>query len=97
MAADWSERGGYIFAQHQVTPAQANEALADPNRAVFDPDYNSETRRGVRTIGYSPTAAAVVTVITVEDEGTVYGATAFKANSRDRRYYKQGGPDEQIP
>jgi hypothetical protein len=36
-----------------------------------------------------------LTAITVEHAGTVYGATAFKSNVRDRRYYQQGGPDEQ--
>jgi hypothetical protein len=31
-------------------PAEADEALLDPERIVIDPDYNSTTRRSVRII-----------------------------------------------
>jgi len=95
MAADWTYRGEYIVAKHEVTPAEADEALDDPSAVVFDPDYNTESGQSVRTIGYSPSKGAVLTVITVQEEGSVYGASAWKSNSRDRRYYRQGGPDEQ--
>ena len=94
MAVDWSRRGEYI-AKHNLTPDRADEALDDPNAVVFDPDYNTQSGEGIRTIGYSPNAGAVVTVITYEENGTIYGASAWKSNSRDRRYYRQGGPDEQ--
>lgn len=62
---------------------------------IFDPDYNTKSGKSVRTIGYSPSKRAVLTVITIEDDGIVYGTSAWKSNSRDRRYYQQGGPDEQ--
>lgn len=94
MAVDWSKRGEYIIAKHQVTPEQANEALADARAIIFDPDYNSISGEGVRTIGYSRSFGDILTVITFEYEGTVYGSNAWKSNSRDRRYYRQGGPDE---
>jgi uncharacterized DUF497 family protein len=90
MAVDWSMRGEYIVAKHDVTPAQADEALADEQAVVFDPDYNSKSGEGVRTIGESPGLGAILTVITVEDDGTVYGVNAWKANARDRRYYQEG-------
>ena len=93
MAVDWSRRGEYI-AKHRVTPAMIGEAIADPTAVVIDPDYNSKTNEGVRTIGYSTTAGAVLTVITYVEDGTTYGASAWKANGRDRRYYRQGGMDE---
>jgi uncharacterized DUF497 family protein len=95
MAAGWTHRGDYIVAKHGVTPAQADEALDDPSAVIFDPDYNSKSRDSVRTIGYSPSFGDVLSVTTVEDEGTVHGSNAWKSNSRDRRYYQQGGPDEQ--
>jgi hypothetical protein len=69
MAADWSERSEYIWTKHQTTVDQANEALADPDRIVLDPDPASRSGVSVRTIGYSVTRAALVTVITVEDDG----------------------------
>jgi uncharacterized DUF497 family protein len=95
MAVDWTHRGEYIVAKHQVTPAQADEALADPDAVTFNPDYNSQTGTSVRTIGYSPSAKTLITVITVHIASVIYGANAWESNSRDRRYYNQGGPDEQ--
>jgi hypothetical protein len=95
MEVDWSERGEYIYVKHRVLPQWADEALNDPKAVVFDPDYNAISGRSVRTIGYSSGAADVLTVITVDEDGTVYGVNGWKANSRDRRYYNQGGPDEQ--
>jgi len=41
LVVDWSERDDYIVAKHDVTGEQADEALADPNAVIFDPDYNS--------------------------------------------------------
>jgi uncharacterized DUF497 family protein len=94
VAVDWSHRSDYIVANHGVTAEQADEALADPAAVVFDPDYNSKSGESVRTIGDSPSFGDILTVITVEEDGAVYGANAWRANDRDRRYYEQGGPDE---
>jgi uncharacterized DUF497 family protein len=91
MAADWSHRGEYIAAKHGVTADQADEALADADAVVFDPDYNSKSGESVRTIGESPSFGDILTVITVDEDGTVYGVNAWKANDRDRRYYQEGG------
>lgn len=93
MVVDWSKRGEHI-AKHGVTAVQASEALTDPDAVVFDPDYNSRNGEGIRTIGFSPSAASVLTVITYVMDGIAHGASAWKSNSRDRRYYRQGGPDE---
>lgn len=93
MTVDWSKRGDYI-AKHGVTAAQAGEALTDPDAVVFNPDYNSRNGEGVRTIGFSPSADSVLTVITYVVDGVMHGASAWKSNSLDRRYYRRGGPDE---
>lgn len=93
MAVDWSKRGDYI-AKHGITPEQADEALNDANAVIFDPDYNTKSGRQVRTLGYSPSAQAVLSVITLDKGDVVWGVNAWQSNSRDRRYYRQGGPDE---
>lgn len=90
--ADWTHRGEYITAKHDVTPQQANEALNDPNAVIFDPDYNSNSGDSVRTIGYSISARHVLSVLTIKSDDAVYGANAWQSNSRDRHYYQQGGP-----
>lgn len=92
MAADWTHRRDYILRKHNVTPTEANEALADENAIEFRPDYNSKSGNSVRTIGYSTVYDDILTVITVEEDGVTYGVNAWKANARDRRYYENGGP-----
>jgi hypothetical protein len=50
--ADWSHRRDYIVAKHKVTSVEADEALADPDRVVLDPDPASKSGRSVRIIGH---------------------------------------------
>ena len=88
--ADWSHRGDYIVARHGVTPYEADDALRDPERIVFDPDYNSTSGRSVRIIGFSQMADDLLTVIVVESEGMTYGVNAWRSNARDRRIYEEG-------
>jgi hypothetical protein len=52
----------------------------------------SKSGRGVRIIGYSITAHAVLTAIVLNKEGTAYGVNAWKANPKDQRRYE--GRDE---
>jgi hypothetical protein len=59
----------------------------DANAVVFDPDYASKTGRGVRTIGFSKSAGFVITVITIFDAGKLWGATAWKSNKVDIKFY----------
>ena len=87
---NWSHRGDYIVAKHGVTPEDADEAVADPQRIVIDPDYNSTSGRSVRFIGFSQAADALLSVIVVEDDGVTYGVNAWRANARDRRIYEEG-------
>jgi uncharacterized DUF497 family protein len=89
---DWSKRAEYMYCRHGITPAQANEALADPDRLVLDPDPASKSGRGTRTIGYSPTAGALVTVILVEDKGTIYGSNGWRSSPTDQRRYREEMP-----
>lgn len=80
--------------KHGIAPAIADEALEDPNRVVIDPDYNSESGRSVRIIGFSVTADEVITVIVVENDGTAYGVNGWTANEKDRRLYADGSEGE---
>lgn len=88
--ADWSHRGDYIVQRHDVVPAEANEALLDPERMVIEPDYNSASGRSVRIIGYSTTADDLITVIVLIDDGVTYGVNAWRSNARDRQIYREG-------
>ena len=83
-----------MFARHGITAKQADEALTDPEAVVFDPDYASLSGRSVRTIGWSAEAGRLLTVITVDEDGAVYGVNGWPANDVDGRYYERGFGDE---
>lgn len=82
---------------HGVSPDIADNALADPNRVVISPDYNSTSGQGVRIIGYSIIAEEVITVIVLRDGDVEHGVNGWVANAKDRRIYLRtpGGADEQ--
>jgi hypothetical protein len=89
VSVDWGERSEYIRAKHQTTVDQANEALADPDRVVLDPDPASRSSVSIRTIGYSPSRGGLLTVLTVEEYGVVYGLNAWESNPTDQRRYRE--------
>jgi uncharacterized DUF497 family protein len=84
---NWSHRGDYI-AKHGVSQAEADEAIADPDRVMLSPDPASKSGRGVRIIGYSITAQVVLTVIVLDDEDVTVGVNAWKANEKDQQRYE---------
>jgi hypothetical protein len=44
----------------------------------------------VRTIGWSPSAGRLLTVITVTEAGVIYGVNGWPANDTDTRHYQEG-------
>lgn len=102
MGVDWSKRHGYIASRSvrrpgdtDIDPQWANEALTDPHRRLFDPDYASQSGQSLRTIGWSQTAGMLLTVITVRYAGRIYGANAWRAGRTDQRHYQEGLDDDQ--
>ncbi|MEJ4099142.1 transposase [Corynebacterium mastitidis] len=88
---DWSYRSDYI-AKHGVTVTEANEALADPRAVTYSPDPASLSGASDRTIGLSASANAILTVITVTEDGTVYGVNCWRSNPRDQARYREDNP-----
>lgn len=87
---DWSHGAGHMLERHNITVTAADEALADLDALLFDPDPKSSSGDSVRVIGYSPSVAAVLVVILVHrDGGGWWGATAWRANATDRRMYRE--------
>ena len=89
---DWLHRGDYI-ANHGLTPEVADEAFADPNRLVIDPDPASLSGKTMRVIGWSSSRRMAVTVIVLPDEGVVWGVNAWPSNSTDQRRYREEPTD----
>ncbi len=89
---DWSYRADYIRERHGIEVEWTDEALEDPDAVRIDPDPASRSGRSVRTIGYSPKAGHLVTVITVEEAGITYGVNGWKSNEVDTRRYREERP-----
>jgi len=80
--------------RHGVSAEQANEAVVDPEVLVFDPDYASQSGRSVRSIGWSASAGRLLTVITVAEDGVVYGVNGWPASDVDTRRYEGDERDD---
>jgi hypothetical protein len=87
--ANWLYRGEYMGMRHGVTPDEANQALCDPERVIVEPDPSSLSGRGVRVIGRTATER-LLTVITLDREGVVWGVNGWDANPTDQRRYIEG-------
>jgi hypothetical protein len=61
-------------------------------RPCIDPDPSSKSGRSVRTIGYSPTAKSLLTIITVTEDGVTYGVNGWQSNETDVKRYRQESP-----
>ena len=75
--------------RHGVEVAWANEAFQDPGALRIVPDPASRSGRSIRTIGYSPTAGCLLTVITVTEGDVIYGVNSWKSNDIDIRRYRE--------
>lgn len=72
-----------------IDPDWTAEAVNDPQRLVDEPDPKSSHLNSVRTIGYSPTAQIVITVVALRDAGGIqHGATAWKTRGAALRQYR---------
>jgi hypothetical protein len=92
---DWAKRADYIRTRHGVEPEWADEAVSDEHAVWIRPDPASRSGAAVRMIGYSPSAATVLTVILVDPaadpteppNGNWWGSNAWPADGRERRWY----------
>ena len=94
---EWEHGEVHMANVHKVSVAEANEALADVDAQLFDPDPKSTSSASARLLGYSGTAETVLVVILVHREdrpGAWWGANGWRANSTDRRTYREGSSDE---
>ena len=48
--------------------------------------------RSVRTIGYSPTARSLLTIITITEDVVTYGVNGWQSNDTDVKRYREESP-----
>ena len=82
--------------RHGVAPAEAEEAIDDPDALLRSPDPASRSGTSDRYIGWSATRREVLVVIVVEYGGRRYGGNAWTANDAHRRLYERRKDDEQA-
>lgn len=76
-----------------IEPAWTEEVLADPDMLAAEPDPKSRIRAG-RFIGYSVSAAAVLTLVAWRDEdGELHGINAWKTRRAELRRYEEDRDD----
>ncbi|MGH3788826.1 MAG: hypothetical protein ACRDRG_20275 [Pseudonocardiaceae bacterium] len=74
-----------------IEPEWTVEVVNDPDRTVGEPDTHSAHANSVRVVGYSETAAMVITVVAIRDQqGTLRGASAWPTTGSTRREYWEG-------
>ena len=86
---NWVYRAKYMAERHGIEAKWADEALKDPNALRITPDPSSKSGRSVRTIGYSPSAGCVLTIITLDQEGATYGVNGWRSNESDIKRYRK--------
>ena len=78
-----------------IEPSWTVEVVHDPDRIVDEPDPLSAHANSVRVVGYSHSAAMVITVMALRDQvGVLRGATAWRTTGRPRRQYREGRFDD---
>jgi hypothetical protein len=85
---DWTHGAEHMKDAHGIEVSWANEALEDPDALQINPDPSSISGQSVRTVGYSTSAGSVLTVITVAEGETVYGANGWRSNQTDIKRYR---------
>lgn len=78
-----------MWDRHELTPTEAEEAFFDPLKVFFQPDPASSSGTSDRSIGFSPTAGLILTVITVRFEDRIYRATAWQSSLTQQKQYEE--------
>ena len=86
---DWSHCEMHLWVRPRVLVAWAREAVADTDALVADPDPSSRSGRGIRIVGCSPRAGAILVVILVRAPDALVAVTAWKANTSFARRYRE--------
>jgi len=84
----------HIWDRHRILPEWVEQACADTDRVILDPDPASRSGRSVRIVGFSSGYGYPITIVAVRRRDHLVVASAWRANSRDRRTYREGQGNE---
>jgi len=92
---DCSRATQHIWAHHRILPEWVHEACNDIDRVILDPDPSSRSGRSLRMIGFSAGFGHPITVVAVRRSDRLEVTSAWRANPKDRRIYREGWGHEQ--
>lgn len=78
----------HMWDRHGVSPAEAEEALSDPEALMQSPDPASRSKKSDRYIGWSSSRGEVLVVIVIRHHDQLFGGNAWAANSTQRALYE---------
>jgi len=84
----------HIWDRHRILAEWVEQACADADRVILDPDPASRSGRSVRIVGFSSGYGYPITVVAVRRSDRLVVASAWPANSKDRRTYLEGQGNE---
>jgi hypothetical protein len=91
----WSaEAQSHMWESHQVTPAEAREAIEDVGAVWFESDPASKSGLTSRVVGYSRSRLQILCVIVLPVGDDYEGVNAWPANSTYRRIYREAQDDD---
>ncbi len=85
---DWDDGNLHEIGKHRVTPAEVEEALADPHQQSRGA-YTVDTEERAAVLGATRAGRVLLVVITLRD-GAIRVVTAYRARPRLRREYLEG-------
>ncbi|HZJ07733.1 MAG TPA: hypothetical protein VFD59_20060 [Nocardioidaceae bacterium] len=95
MDSVWSpEAQSHMWKAHEVTPAEAAEAIEDIGAVWYEPDPASKSGFTSRVVGYSHSRVRVLCVIVLPIDDGYEGINAWPANSTYRRIYREAQDDD---
>lgn len=86
----WDERAvNHMLEVHQVTVAEATQAVNDLDAVHYSPDPASKSGLTDRVVGYSRSRRQILVVILLRADGDYEGVNAWPANSTYTRKYRE--------
>ncbi|MEJ7754992.1 MAG: hypothetical protein WKF83_00500 [Nocardioidaceae bacterium] len=91
----WSpEAQIHMWEAHEVTPAEATEAIEDIDAVWYEPDPASKSGLTSRVVGYSHSRVRILCVIVLPTDEGYQGINAWPANATYRRIYREAQDDD---
>lgn len=91
MSFDWDAANIAHIARHQVTPAEAEEVLSDPDRRSV-PTYSKDGEHRIAVTGLTYDERLLTVIVTLRPGPHIRVVTARPADKQERQAYEEANP-----